>query len=584
MIRNWSVVAAFCLPVFLSACAEFPFKKEIESPVEAKQAVAQPEKTPSQKELVTYQPLDKDLVYGLIVAEIAAKRGEFQVAFDEYYKAAARSGDPVAAERATHIARLTKNQPAVLKAVTLWEELTPDSVAAQRFAVVAHADAGNKERAVHHLGEMVRLVEAKGVDGYLQAGLVVAKLKDKALGLDLMGDLVKTAQDNPQAWYAYSVVAVGAEQYPLAETNLRKAIQLKGEWSQAQVLLSRILFAQGNKDEARSTLEQALVKNPDDKVVRIAYARFLVDIKDYETARKEFLALLEKDPDNADVLFASGILALQLEKSDEARSRFERLVKLKKRPHESAFYLGQIEEIAGNKDKAVHWYKRVKGRHLLDSRIRLARLYAESGNMKTARELLQQMRSQAPQESVRLYLVEGELLREFDDAEEALRLYDQALSQHPDHVDLLYARGLHAANTGHLDIMEKDFRKLLEKDANNADALNALGYTLADQTDRHKEALGYIKRALALKPESAAVLDSMGWVQYRLGNKSEAVKYLQKAMKAFPDAEIAGHLGEVLWSMGEKSKAEKIWDEGLELDPENKPLLDILKRHGKTGR
>ena len=162
-----------------------------------------------------------------------------------------------------------------------------------------------------------------------------------------------------------------------------------------------------------------------------------------------------------------------------------------------------------------------------------------------------------------------------------LLLMDALVANSPDNPDLLYDRALYAVELGRIDILEQDLSKVIQNDPNHADALNALGYTLADQTTRYGEALMYIERALALKPDSAAILDSMGWVQYRLGNNLEALRYLRRALELQPDAEIAAHLGEVLWVTGDREEARKVWQAALADNPDDE-LLQRLMEHGPT--
>ena len=179
---------------------------------------------------------------------------------------------------------------------------------------------------------------------------------------------------------------------------------------------------------------------------------------------------------------------------------------------------------------------------------------------------------------VGIYLVEGEVLRNADRYEDAMKLYDDALERLPGNNDLLYARALMAERIDRLDILMSDLQAVLDKEPDNAHALNALGYTLVDRTSRYKEASKYIRRAYELLPNDAAIIDSMGWLQYRLGNHEEALKHLTRAYDLNDDSEIAAHLGEVLWVMGEHQRARKVWNRGLENAPKDKRLLEVIKR------
>ena len=184
-------------------------------------------------------------------------------------------------------------------------------------------------------------------------------------------------------------------------------------------------------------------------------------------------------------------------------------------------------------------------------------------------------------EAVRVYRSEAEILVRKDRLMDAMSVYDVALQEFPENNDLLYARAMLAEKLNMLDVLERDLRDVLSREPNNADALNALGYTLADRTDRYEEALEFIKRAYELKPDDHYIVDSMGWIMYRLGRHDEALKYLRRAMELNNDSEIAAHLGEVLWVMGDETAAREIWDTALETTPEDKRLLDVIKRFGR---
>ena len=211
--------------------------------------------------------------------------------------------------------------------------------------------------------------------------------------------------------------------------------------------------------------------------------------------------------------------------------------------------------------------------------MRLAFLRAKRGDVSQAREILQRMRDQSSDNALALFMVEAEILDEVERPDEARAVYDEALSVFPDDDTLLYARGLHAMKRGQIELGERDLRQIIEADPEHADALNALGYTLADQTDRFEEALALIERAHALKPEEPAILDSLGWVHYRLGDLERALDYLQQANDLLQDGEIAAHLGEVLWALGRRTEAWAVWDKAVDADPEHAYLQEVVGRH-----
>jgi tetratricopeptide (TPR) repeat protein len=263
---------------------------------------------------------------------------------------------------------------------------------------------------------------------------------------------------------------------------------------------------------------------------------------------------------------------------DAAREHLEALRRLGERPNDVAFLLGQVEEDAGNNDAALALYGEVRGQNRTNAQVRIARLYAKDGDVQRARELFQQLRDQYPSQTAAYYLIEGEMLRDQNLEEQALGVYNLALGEEPDNADLLYARAMLAVGMGQVASLERDLRRILTADPDHVDALNALGYTLADRTDRIDAAEALIERALQLRPDDPAILDSMGWVLYRKGQPAAAEGFLRRALEHGFDAEIAAHLGEVLWTLGRQEEARSVWGHALDEAPEHEYLLRVLSR------
>jgi tetratricopeptide (TPR) repeat protein len=539
---------------------------------------------PEQKEASPDQQLGMtpDLVYAVLVAYIANQRGNQELAYTHFLHGARLALDPDLAESAAGIALALKDADAVQSAIDTWLELAPDSMAAHQIAAFVRLERDDVDGAMAHLRRIIGLAAERGEDGFLQAARLVNKLQPPERRLGLMETLTADEPENADAWFARSLVAAGADRYDEAAESAKRAAQLRQGWNEPRIFLVQVLVSQGRKGEARAALESFVEESPDDHGLRMLYAQLLVDEREFARARTMFEYMLRDKPKEPDVLFAMGILSLQLEELTQAREYFSRLRETGQRQGDAFYYLGQIDELSEDLDAAASWYNQVEGEHALDAQVRVARIRGEQGAVERAREILQQLRDQWPDEAVTLYLIEAEMLRELEMPRDAMAVYDNALIANPDNPDLLYARALQGIALNQLDILERDLKAIIEKDPEHADALNALGYSLADQTDRHQEALGYIERALALKPEEPAVLDSMGWVQFRLGNLDASVEYLRKALSLMPDGEIAAHLGEVLWAKGERDEAWRIWEEALSRDPDHAYLLRVIGRHRVT--
>ena len=526
--------------------------------------------------------LTPDLIYAVLVGQVARQRGDHQMAFTHFLHGARLARDTGLVELAANAALALDDAAAMQRAADAWLDLAPDSIAAHQLAAYARLEVDDVSAATEHLRRIIALAAGEGGDGYGQAARLVSKLKLPDRRMQLMETLTSEDPSSADAWFARAVVAAGADRHEEAASAAQRASDLRPAWNQPRIFLVQLLLSHGDREQARETLEAFVTESPDDHGLRLLYAQLLVDEEEFSRARNVFEHMLRNTPKEPDVLFALGVLSLQLEDLEAARDYFVQLRDTGERQGDSAYYLGQVEERAENLESAVSWYRKVEGEYALDARVRVAQMRAGQGKVERAREILQQLRDQWPDDATTLYLIEAATLADLDLLRAAMDVYDEALVAFPDNPDVLYARGLHALSLDRLDIMESDFKAILAEDPDDADTLNALGYSLADRTERFTEALSYIERALALEPEEAAVLDSMGWVQFRLGKPEEALDYLRKALTLMPDGEIAAHLGEVLWSLDRRDEAWSTWEEALGRDPDHAYLLRVMGRHKST--
>ena len=523
--------------------------------------------------------LDEDLVYSYLLGEIAAHRGELRLAQSHYQHAAILAGDAYAAERATRIALHLKDYPAALASVRRWVERAPNDSTARQLAAILLLRNGDSDAALEELDAVVRIAEARGSDGFLQAASALGGESDAAAAEQLMLRLQARYPDDVRALYALAVLETAQRRFAEAETRLREVMRQKPDWEQPRVLLSRVLVAQERRADALAMLDDSVRQMPSSALLRTAYARLLIDAGDYPAALAQFRELHAATPDDREVTFGYAMLATQQARWDEARPLWQALRGDPDRRDEATYYLAQIEERQGNDELALGLFRSVSGDELrIDAAIRSARILARSGRLDAAREALQQARIANPGRAADLYIAETQLMQKHGDHDEALALYELAMTVFPEENDLLYNRALFIHELGDFPAMERDLRRVLERDPDHADALNALGYSLADRNERLDEAYGLISRALELKPDSAAILDSMGWVLYRKGQLTEAADYLQRALALVQDDEIAAHLGEVLWMKGRRSEAREVWREALEHAPGSDKIRAVVER------
>jgi tetratricopeptide (TPR) repeat protein len=546
-----------------------------EGPAEAPSIVLPfPEPEPVRREL------DEDLVYSYLVGEIAAHRGELRISQTHYQHAAILAKDAYAAERATRIALHLKDYQAGLASVRRWVELAPNDSTARQLAAVLFLRNEQPDLAGEQLDALVRIADARGGDGFLQAASALSVEKDQAGAERLMQALHERHADDVRSLYGLAVMETAHRRFDVAEGRLRAVIEAEPDWEQPRVLLSRVLAARGQDDAAIQLLADSVARYPDSVLLRTTYSRRLVEAENYPAALEQFRALHRLTPEDNEMAFGYAMLATQQEQWREARKTWQQLRGDPERRDEASYYLAQIEEKTGNDQTAIGLYRSVGGIELkADANMRLAQLLAGRGDLDQAREVLQQSRIAFPGRADDLYVAETQIIQKHGDSADALALYEDALRAYPDNHDLRYNRALYVIGLGDFASMERDLKIILESEPDHVDALNALGYTLADRNERLDEAFALVARALKLRPENPAILDSMGWVLFRQGELVEAAGYLRRALDlSNKDDEIAAHLGEVLWISGQRDDAKAVWREALLHNPDSDKIRDVLER------
>lgn len=524
------------------------------------------------------------LLYKLLVAEIAGQRGELNVAIDNYIDVAQETRDPKVAARATQIALFAKEFDKALEASKLWVNVEPDNADARRNLASVYLRLARPVDAVAEYEKMLTLVhdEANPGHGFSIIASQLSREPDRELAMSVMDKLLETRQDDPYALFAQSHLAMRQARFEMALETLDKALKIKSDWSAAIILRSRILAMQGARAEALSYLESVLKGDMEDNMeVGLTYARMLTEARQLDKALDEFVRLAELDERNVEINYYAGVLALQLDKLGKAKKYLEKVLKLGGRVQETNYYLGQVEEQEGDLRAAMNRYSFVRhGEFYFNAQLRIVSILADEKDYDAAIEHLQTVRINTSKQRLQLILLEGDLLREAERFGAAKDYYTRVLTSMPNETSVRYARALVAEKLGDLELVESDLQTILKQEPSNAQVLNALGYTLADRTNRYEEALTYIQRAIELEPDDPAVVDSMGWVLYRMGDYQQSLLHLRRAVQLSPDPEIAAHLGEVLWVSGDKDAALEIWEKSLKDNPDDKMLLDIMKRFG----
>ncbi len=523
--------------------------------------------------------LTPELLHELFVAEIALQRGQYLTTVKSYNRLAKQTNDSRLVERGTRIAMFAREYQTALELGKQWNELDPGNFDAGQILTALLVKTGDYDAALESLEQVMQHAAADEKSRYMLMIRLFGREQDQDGSLEVVQRYIDRHPDDSAALYAYAQLALRAGKLDEAEQTVDLLLEKKPDWAQAVILRTRVLQADNRETAALEYIGEVVTRNGKDLELRVHYGRMLVDVDRPEEALEQFRKVLKVEPENDDILFVAGLVALRVEQLDEAQDYFLRLNDRAVRVDETGFYLGRIEEIKENYPRAIRWYASVsRGENYLNAQIRSALLYAREGDVVSARAHLHAAQARSPGQKLRLFLAEGEILRDVGHFEEALSVYNHALEEIPGNTELLYARAMVAERLGQVDRLERDLLAILEREPDHVDALNSLGYTLADRTDRFDEAYAYVKRAMELKPDTFYIMDSMGWVLYRQGKLDEALGYLKKAFEMNNDAEIAAHLGEVLWVKGDHEGARDIWQKALEQTPESSAVLNTIKR------
>jgi len=523
--------------------------------------------------------LDQELLFKFLLSEIAGQRGNLQLSAQGYLEMARSTRDPRLARRATEIASYARLQGTALDAARLWNELEPNNQQA-RQSLVGLLLSGNKlSEAKPYLKGLVDAAADPG-QGFLQLQGLLNKHPDKAAVLAAVRDLAQGYANLPEARLVTAQSAFAAQQYDLATSEMREAMKLRPDWELGALQFSQFIQQRESAAKAAEYLAGFVQTYPGARDARAHYARMLINAKQLPQAREQYRILHEAQPNNPDILVTIGLLSLQMDDFDAADQALKQALELNYRdPDTLRFYIGQAYEERKRPDEAMSWYAQVKGGdQYVPAQARYAFLLGRQNKLAEARTYLQNVEVASEEQRTILIQAEAQLLRESRAYQESYDLLASALSKQPENPDLLYDAALAAEKLSKIDVLETNLRKLIKLRPDHAQAYNALGYTLADRTDRYAEAKEYVERALALSPDDAFILDSMGWVHYRLGNFAQALDYLQRAYERRPDPEIAAHLGEVMWAKGRKAEAEQVWRSALAEHADNELLQETVKR------
>ena len=530
------------------------------------------------------QELTADTLEQLLTFNFASLSGQLPLAARSALSAAQATQDVRLARLATLFSLQTSDYDKASAASAIWLALKPDSIEANNMHIIALVGAGKIEQAKQAISAQM---QGQPIDEYVkQLAALLVRQKNAEAGFEIIDYVVQLHPESAQVHVSAAYVAEVFDKYEAAEFWVNKALELKPGWDLAAQMNIRLLENQKKMAQRSAFIAEFVRQYPRSVAMRIRHASELSTLEEYQAAYDLMLAVLKDVPKkdvskNVSALQFTAALAQQLDEPKKAAYYYRRALKLEPTNDDVRWSAAQLAATEKEHKVAERLFGDIReDDKVFDAQIQLAFTRFEIGGIDAALSVLNLIQAKTNAEYLEMSIVRHYLLMRVFNYEKAFGYVNDALVNLPDNTDLLYARALVAAELKKLTIVEQDLRAVITAEPNNADALNALGYTLADQTDRLEEAKKLIAKALLLQPDAAHILDSWGWVSYRLKDYVAAIDYLQRAYKASPEPEIAAHLGEALWESGDRESAMSIWQQAFAQDSDSPALNATLEKYG----
>jgi len=571
---------SFISVLLLSSCAVVESEK-----TESTETISVEIQSTEQKEKSDLPPvevktaIDPDVMYLLLAAELAMQRGQYGLAYEAYMELTKRVKDPKFAELAAKLALQIKDSRKTDDAVSAWMNQEPKNITAKKVAALNALRGKDKKAAVKALTALLSAESENFENTLLELSSVLQKEgKEKSI-YDVLETLsTKTSTHKPVIYFVQSLLAMQMKNNVQAEKKIEQTLALQPDWEHPLLIQAQLAIMANDLNHAKTLLNSAILKHPNNLAFKKLLAQTLIKAIEYEAAAELYQTLVTQLPKEGENYIALALINLQMNRDANAETILKTLAEQPEWNSQASFYLGKIEEKRNNIDAAIALFDKVNDANFsLEAGMSTINLLAKARKFDEVEKRLDILRQKFPQQKLRITLMQASLYNQQNQAQKAFDLLSSVLLEMPDEKDLLYTRALIAEHLGKINVLETDLKKILLKDPNNTEALNALGYTLLNDSSRYKDAEKYLQRAIKLQPEEPAIMDSFGWLQFKLGNYPQAIKYLQAAYEKLNSGEIAAHLCEVLWIMGQKNDSQKLFDEAIKIAPEDADLLNFKK-------
>ncbi|MDO8908349.1 MAG: tetratricopeptide repeat protein [Pseudohongiella sp.] len=531
------------------------------------------------KEEIEYGNFTREQLEIALLSEFGGMRGYLPQAAEGYYELALETRDLSIIKRAVEFVSATANTEALAELASLWLEKEPDALQPHLVLGYQLMEQGLYIRALPHLNTVMD--QGGQVDfTALSARTFALENRQREVLITELEGILDRHPEEPTLYYALSQMNDQSGQSESAAEWLQIARARFGDNSRTYLIEAQLLQNMGRAEDAEVVLANAVQQYQNNRLLRYSYAQLLVQNGKLAEAAAEFEMLIAREPQDMETLYSLVLINLELEDYSKAEPQLRALINARHRLNEAHYYLAIILESRNDLAEALTHYQQIsrQSNAFLASQRQIMRIMVQLQQFDEAGEWSQQLAASDQRLAPIIPALEAEALVNQGLEERASIVLDRALTQFPDNIDLLFARALLSERLDNLEMLERDLRQIIALSPEDARALNHLGYALTIRTNRYQEALDLIERAIAISPDDPAIIDSLGWVQYKLGMLEQSIVNLRRAYAAFPDHEVAAHLGEVLWVNGQQAEALQVWQSALESFPDSEIVTEAMER------